>query len=325
METMTKKCVNLLEAASLVSESSAPDGTWKVRLISEGSGSSGVYTAELLENHHHAFDNLLSFKNHPEYGPQDRDFTMISGEIVGETWVEKDERGLTAVYANYLPDVEYREKLERYKHKLGLSIYIEGSGYYAESADGSEEFIVDWFNPEDPYASVDVVIAPGARGKFMESMRKTYDSARSTELNKPSTTVVQEDEGENMEKVEEAVGKLTEQISALAAQVAILVADKKSALEAEAQAEADAAEAERRVESFAAAVDAVEAAELLDVQRAEILESAKKGEDVAPLIENAKKVRDAAIEAVESQSGSEGRLIVGESAYKSATDLGKVL
>ena len=104
---------HLLEAASLVSESASEDGTWKVRVISEGKGSSGVYTASLLENHHKAFDNVLSFKNHPTgwEGPQSRDFTMIAGEVVGETWVEKDERGLTAVYANYRPDPEYADKI----------------------------------------------------------------------------------------------------------------------------------------------------------------------------------------------------------------------
>ena len=45
---------HLLEAASLVGDTANADGTWKVRLISEGRGSSGVYTAALLENHFHA-------------------------------------------------------------------------------------------------------------------------------------------------------------------------------------------------------------------------------------------------------------------------------
>lgn len=306
METMTKTHVNLLEAASLASDAPAADGTWKVRLISEGKGSSGVYTAEMLETHHHALDNLLSFKNHPTGwdGPQDRDFTMISGEILGETWIEKDERGLTAVYGNYLPDEEYKSKLERYKSKLGLSIYIEGTGYYQENVDGTEDFIVDWLNPEDPFGSVDVVIAPGARGKFMESMRKTYDSARKEESVKPSTTVVQEDEGENMDEVKEALAKLTDQVTAL-------VAKEEQAQAAEAQIQADNAEAEKRVESFAAAVKAVDEAELLEVQRADILEAAKKGADIAPLIESAKKIRDAAVSAVKESSveGSHGRVI----------------
>src|SRR5690625_7567990 len=89
---------HLLEAASLVSESASKDGTWKVRLISEGRGSSGIYTRELLENHHHAFNDVLSFKNHPGMwdGPQSRDFTMIAGERseerrVGTEWRSRGE------------------------------------------------------------------------------------------------------------------------------------------------------------------------------------------------------------------------------------------
>lgn len=303
--------MNLLEAANLASDAPAQDGTWKVRLISEGKGSSGTYTAELLENHHHALDNLLSFKNHPTGwdGPQERDFTMLAGEIKGETWVEKDERGLTAVFGNFLPDPEYKDKLERYKEKLGLSIYIEGSGFYRENADGSEEFVVDWLNPEDPYASVDVVIAPGARGKFMENMRKTYDSARTQESKTNTTVVKEENEGDHMS--DEKLDKLIDLVGAL-------VADKEKAQTAEAQIKADEAEAEKRVESFAAAVKAVDEAELLDVQRAEILEAAKKGADVAPLIESAKKVRDAAVKAVQesAQEGVQGRVITDSGEFK---------
>ena len=301
--------MNLLEAASLASDAPAEDGTWKVRLISEGKGSSGTYPAELLENHHKALDNLLSFKNHPTGwdGPQERDFTMIAGKVLGETWLEKDERGLTAVFANYLPDPAYKDKLERYKDQLGLSIYIEGSGYYQENADGTEEFIVDWFNPADPYASVDVVIAPGARGKFMESLKKTYDSVRENKSENPSPAAGQETEGEGMNL--EEMGKAVE---ALTAQVAALVA-KKAAEKGEAlQAEADATAVAAAVEAYDASRKLVDEADLLEPQRAAILESAKAGVDVAPLIESAKAIKAAAIEAAKEARENEsptGRVI----------------
>lgn len=313
---MEKTKLNLLEAASLASDAPSADGTWKVRLISEGKGSSGTYTAELLENHHKAFDNLLSFKNHPTGwdGPQERDFTMLAGQIVGETWVEKDERGLTAVYGNYLPDSEYKSKLEQYKDKLGLSIFIEGSGFYQDNPDGSEEFIVDWFNPADPFASVDVVIAPGARGKFMENMRKTYDSARKRESDKANTTVVKEDKGENtMDEETKAL------IATLASQVATLVADKEKAVAAEAQVTADNAAVTAAIESYSATVDAVDKAELLEPQRKAILEAAKKAPvDAEAMIAEAKAIRDAAVAAVEesAKGGSGGRVVTDVSESK---------
>lgn len=307
---------HFLEAVTLASESAAGDGTWKVRLISEGKGSSGTYPKELLENHHHALDNLLSFKNHPTGwdGPQERDFTMIAGRVVGETWVDTDERGLTAVYGNYLPDPEYADKLARYKEKLGLSIYIEGSGYEDESGN----FIVDWLNPEDPYASVDVVIAPGARGKFMESMKKVYSDR--TENKSPGNRQAENKEISNMDQeVKDALKGISDTLAAL-------VADKKTAEAAEAQVKADEAAVAQAVESYDKAVAEIDAADLLPVQVESLRSAAKQGQDVAPLIEAAKKVKDDAIKAVtESASKDEAPgVVLGGRQVESATELGKV-
>lgn len=305
---------HLLEAASLVSEAPAEDGTWKIRLISEGKGSSGVYTNELLEKHHSAFDGILSFKNHPTGwdGPETRDFTMIVGKVVGETWIEKDERGLTAVYGNYLPDPEYREKLERYKEDLGLSIYIEGSGYEGENGD----FIVDWFNPEDPYASIDVVIAPGARGKFMENMRKVYSDR--TENQKPTVTVAEKEE-RNKEIMEEKLDKLIELMNSL-------VAEKVQKEAEAAQVEADAEAIKTAVESYDAAVKMVNEAELFEAQKAEILAVAKEGKDISALVESAKAVKEEALKAAQGSNTHEEAhgVVLNGRKVESATELGKV-
>lgn len=298
---------HLLEAASLASESASEDGTWKVRLISEGKGSSGTYTRELLENHHSALNELLSFKNHPVGwdGPQSRDFTMIAGEIQGDVWIEQDERGLAAVYGNYLPDPEYAAKLERYKKKLGLSIYIEGSGYEDENGD----FIVDWFNPEDPYASIDVVIAPGARGKFMESMQQVYSARQSSDEHPGGTRAVENKEIKMDQELKDALKGISDTL-------ATLVAKDKAAEAAEAQAKADEAAVASAVEAYAAAEKAIADAELLDVQVESLRAAAKAGQDIAPLIESAKAVKEAAIKAVKesaSQDDAHG-VVLGESA-----------
>lgn len=292
-----KTTKHLLEAASLVSESASEDGTWKIRVISEGKGSSGTYTAELLENHHRAFNDVLSFKNHPTGwdGPQSRDFTMIAGEVIGETWVETDERGLKAVYANYLPDPEYRDKLERYKNKLGLSIYIEGSGYEDENG----EFIVDWFNPEDPFASLDVVIAPGARGKFLESARQAYESVNPDEKKTPVTSAEERKEIKMDEKDLEAIRSLTVAVSAL-------VADKEKATAEAAQATADADAGRNAVEAYDAAVTAIDAADLPEKVVESLRASAKAGADVTPLIEQAVAMKEALSTSLQ-ESAEQGR------------------
>ena len=297
---------HLLEAATLLGESASEDGTWKVRLISEGRGSSGVYTASLLENHYHAFDNVLSFRNHPQWfeGPETRDFTMIAGQIQGETWVERDERGLVAIYGNYLPDEEYRPKLEQYKNKLGLSIYIEGSGYEDENGD----YIVDWFNPEDPYASVDVVIAPGARGKFLESARKMYAEREEALAGKrPGARQAEQKKEITMDD------ELKETLKGISEALAILVAEKKAADTSALQIEADKAAVTSAVEAYANAVHAIEQADLLEPQRLELLEAAKSGGDISQRIESAKKVKEAAVEAASRITESAGYRDFGKS------------
>lgn len=283
---------HLLEAATLLGESASEDGTWKVRLISEGRGSSGIYTADLLENHHHALDNILSFKNHPVGwdGPQSRDFTMIAGEIVGETWIERDERGLTAIMGNFRPDPEHADKLSRYKEKLGLSIYIEGNGY--EDANG--DFIVDWLNPADPYASVDVVIAAGARGKFMESMQKFYDARTSESSKKPSSAPLQENGKIKMdEELKEALKGITDAL-------AVLVAKEQAKVAEAAQVEADEEAVVAAVEAYDAQIAAIDAADLTASQVAVLRAEAKAGRDVAPLIEAHQKLKAEIVESVKT-------------------------
>lgn len=308
---------HLLEAASLVAESASEDGTWKVRVISEGKGSSGIYPAELLENHHHAFDNVLSFKNHPVGwdGPQSRDFTMIAGEIVGETWVEKDERGLTAVFANYRPDPEYADKIERYKNKLGLSIYIEGSGYENENG----EYVVDWFNPEDPYGSLDIVIAPGARGKFMETMREFYSASQPGDKRSGARQTEQKENKLEKEEFEAALKPLADAL-------ATLVAKDEAGKAAEAQAKADEAAVTSAVEAYDAKVKAIAEAGLPEVQAESLRAAAKAGQDVAPLIEAAKTLKAEIEKSLKESADQDAQTgtVLGSRKVESATDLGKV-
>ena len=285
---------NLLESAALV-ETDLSGDTWKVRLISEGKGSSGIYPARTLENYGHAFNDVLSFENHPVGwdGLEARNFKQIVGRVVGETWIETDERGKVGVYANWRPDSEHREKLAAYKDALGLSIYIEGEGHVNE--DG--EFEVDSFNAFDAWKSVDVVIAAGRGGRFEESikdLRKMYDARRSESEKTPGTPPAERKDNENME-----LEKVVEAVEALTAQVTALVADKESAKAQEAQANADAQAVAEALETFESAVKAIDEADLLAPQRESLLSAAKRGEDVAPLIESAKAVKAAALEAVQ--------------------------
>lgn len=296
MSTAEKR--HLLEAARLVGESAREDGAWKVRLISEGQGSSGFYTRQLLEDFHTVLDDVLSFKNHPgEYeGPESRDFTMIVGEILGETWVEDDERGMAAVFGWWLPDPEYRDKIERYKRKIALSIYAMGEGAYNEN---SGRFEVTSFE-EDPYNSLDVVIAAGARGKFMEYAKKLHAqrvenaSARSAEVKKDDK------EGFSEMELKDVGDKLDTLITKFEAAI--------ESTQKEAQANADSAQVDAAVETAIEAYDrqvaAIEKADLLPAQASALRESARKGKDLTAEIETAKTIATEARERFSKSDGS---------------------
>lgn len=284
---------NLVEAASLVQAPTEGD-TWKVRLINEGRGSSGVYSASLLENYGHAFNNAVSFLNHPSGGPESRNFTELVGKVVGATWTERAEDGTLGVYANWEPDPDHREKLNRYRENLGLSIYISGTG----SEDENGDFLVESFDADDPFRSVDVVMAAGRGGRFelTESVKKMYESRRS-ESNEPTvTSAVEKEKDIKMDELKAAIEALTTQVSALVA--------KENAAQAEAiQAEVDQEAVEARVSAYDAAVDAIEAAELPADAAKSLRAEARKGVDITPLIALAETVKTATV--TESAAGRE--------------------
>lgn len=310
---------NLLEVATLVE---SPDsGTWKVRLISEGKGSSGIYPASLLESYAHAFNDALSFENHPTGfdGPQSRNFKEIVGQVVGETWVEADERGKIGVYANWEPDPDHRERLSRYKKKLGLSIFIEGDGHI----DDDGEFVVDSFNEHDPYKSVDVVLAAGRGGRFEESLSQIYSQRRE---NKPSAENEAQERKDNKmdEKDIEQIGKIV--ASAVADAVAPLVSANTAKVEQEAQVEANDKAVTEALDNVRANVEAVEAErENLTAKQVESLRAkAWAGEDVTEAIAEAKALRADVLAEAESQDETVKVRILGEGKVTDASELGKV-
>lgn len=304
---------HLLEAATLV-EADTQAETWKVRLINEGKGSSGIYSAQLLEDYGHAFNGAISFLNHPQAGPETRNFTEIAGRVQGEVWKEKDEDGKVGLYANWRPDDDHRAKLERYKDRLGLSIYIAGNGEVED--DG--EFHVREFDVDDPFRSVDVVIAAGRGGRFeiTESYRQIYESARVAESDRPSVTSAVEERKLEMEKdVEERFAALETLLTSLVAK------DEKATAEA-AQVTADAEAGKIAVEAYDAAVSAIDAADLPEKVVESLRKQAKAGVDVTPLIEQAKEIKTALAESI-SAGDDQGRDFGGRK-VESATDLGKV-
>ena len=266
---------------------------WRVIVARPGKGSSGTYSEELFRRDAHKIiaPGAQSFINHDSTrNPKD----MI-GVFPEAAYFDEDEKAVVA-------ELEVFSHWEKFVDEVGphcgISLYALGEA----DEDGNVTAIV-----EDRLNGADLVSRPGLVGSGLAE--KLYESAIAHSEEKPSVTVAQESNGDEL--MEEKLDKLIDLMSSL-------VAEKKTEDSAKAQVEADEAVAEARVESFAAAVKAVDEADLFDSQRETILEAAKKGADVSALIESAKTVKAEALEAVKEsaeQDGTQG-VVLGESATK---------
>lgn len=275
---------------------------WRVIVARPGKGSSGTYSEELFRRDAHKIiaPGAQSFINHDSTrNPKD----MI-GVFPEAAYFDEGEKAVVA-------ELEVFSHWEKFVDEVGphcgISLYALGEA----DEDGNVTAIV-----EDRLNGADLVSRPGLVGSGLAE--KLYESAIAHSEEKPSVTVAQESNGDEL--MEEKLDKLIDLMSSL-------VAEKKTEDSAKAQVEADEAVAEARVESFAAAVKAVDEADLFDSQRETILEAAKKGADVSALIESAKTVKAEALEAVKESAEQEGTpgVILGARKVESATDLGKVL
>lgn len=282
---MTK--INLRES---IAEAPVEKGDrYRVIIARPGQGSSGVYTEELFRRDAYKLvpAGAQSFINHGERDPE-----KMIGVFPDGGYFDEEEN---AVVGDLQVFSHWKDWMREVAPHVGVSLYALGTA----DEDGLVTEIL-----EDPYNGADIVARPGLSGSKID---KLYESAIAHSEEKPTVTVAEETNGE---KVMEA--KLDQLIDLMTS----LVADKKTEDSAKAQVEADEAVAAARVESFAAAVKAVDEADLFESQRESILESAKAGVDVAPLIEAAAQVKEEAIASLkESSDVQEGR-ILGEAATK---------
>lgn len=291
---------SFIESAAIVNSDTDAE-TWRVRLIQEGQGSSGYYSASLLENFGHAFDNTVSYLNHTD-DVSKRNFTEIAGRVVGRVWTEKEADGKVGLYANWRPDDDHRRKLEQYRDALGLSIFINGEGRYDDEKD---TILVESFDADDPFRSVDVVVAPGANGRLLtESLKRIYeDRDTATSDEKPGVTSALEERVLEMEKdVEERFAALENLLNTLVT--------KEQAVKAEAaQAEADENAGRIAVEAYDAAVKAIDEADLPVAVVETLRKSAREGADVTPLIAQAVAIKEAAEADVQDRLSESGRVL----------------
>ena len=298
---MTKR--NLLVESTAVPTKTGT-GRWKAVLITPGQGSSGFYSESVLKEYGPvAFrKGAKSFVTHNRLENGEPDPFSMWGVLTEDAHYE-DGVGLVGEI-EVLPS--WRARVEEVAPHVALSVYVSGE------KDESDNIVALY---EDAQNGVDMVVYPGRPGsslveQMLESARSDSDGLGVTSAHKEGKELVMEKD------VEDRFNAITDILNRL-------VSDKKAA-EAEAiQAEADEKAVEARLDAYDAAVDAIEAADLPADAAKSLREQARKGVDVAPLIEFAKSVKDEAVKSLQEDAGLGGRVITTKT-VESAVDLGKV-
>lgn len=290
----------LIEAAA--STLAKKGNRWKVIVAVPGKGSSGTYSESVLREYGPAAlpAGSKSYINHdPKRDPRD----LLGFFPEGARY--EDGVGLVSEL-EVLP--HYQDLVEAVAPHTGLSIYMQGE---KDEEDNVTALLPSRLN------SADLVGYAGLEGSGIAE--KLYEAAKRAAPTKPAVTVAEEKKEASMDEKD---------IKAIAVAVSAAVAESIAPLTAfiseaatkkaeEAQAQVDQTAVDAAVESALAGyeekVAAIEAADLLAPQVEALKADARKGVDVAPLIESAKAIKEAAVEAL-SAKDDEDAGYVAESA-----------
>ncbi|UXO93822.1 prohead protease [Pseudanabaena phage Pan2] len=315
--------IKIQEHGKLV-ESNKGDGRFRVRIITEGKGSSGVYTRDLLENYKDVFAGRPMFMNHPKdpNQPWERDVRDIAGRIAPQVEYAVED-GVAALYADVTVDKRWAEFVAEYQDVIGVSIYASGEG-----REENGQYIVESFDESDPYTSVDWVVAAG-RGGRVERMLESYRQIE-TSVGDPAAdggaTAISEDEkmGNHMDELKALIEALAESVNE---KFVALEAKVDSVVTLSEQAVSDAAEKADAFEVVEELTTAVAEAKLPEEGRKRVLEAVKAGKAIAESVAAEKayveSIRKSLTEAQAEVEAPAGRVVEGAAGAFSLTDLAK--
>lgn len=276
---MTSK--RLYEAGALA-EAKLSAGVWPIRIITEGKGSSGVYSRELLENSADIFAGRPMFGNHPKdpNKPWERSPFEIRAKL-GPVVEYREVDGVAGLWGEAIVSPEVDRWLEEFADIIGVSIYAAGDG---EDRDG--EFHVTEFDAADPYVSVDFVVAPG-RGGGVERVMEAYRALE----NGTAPAGTDSNEGEN--RMDEATKAF---IEALFQEMKSKIQTLEEKLDAATSLVESVKDAQpERVEAVDTAGElatAVAKESLGEGAVARVLEAVKGGKTVSEAVQHEKNIRD---------------------------------
>ena len=299
----------LLEHGALL-ESANGKGKFRVRIITEGKGSSGTYSRELLEEYKDVFAGRPMFLNHPKdpSKPHERDVRDLAGRVSPTVEYAVNE-GVAGLFAEVSVDTRWAEFIEEYKDVIGVSIFASGEG-----REEGNEYIVESFDDSDLYTSVDWVIAAGRGGRverMLESYRDIESSVGEPADNGMATANAEAQQMENQmdeQKIVALFEALTAKVDALDVKVTGIVT----------LSEQSAAKVAENVDAFDVAEElttAVAEAKLPESGRKRVIESVKSGVAVADAVASEKayvaEITKSLVEAAkgETHTDVQGRIV----------------
>ena len=265
------------------------NGRWLVAIATPGQGSSGHYSEDMLKEYGPvAFPaGAKSFINHEgSRNPKD----MIGTYPEGAYWDDsrKQLMGELQTFSHWQAFVE-----EVGPH-CGMSIYMAGES----DTDGNVTKLL-----EDRQNGADLVSYPGLEGSGL--VEQMLESAAGSET-PPANSAEDTNDGKDATRMTD------EQFTELKSMFADAIATKTAEAQVTAQVEADEAAVAEAVEAFEAASELIDTADLTSAQKKALRAEAKKGSDVAPLIEAAVALKAEILQ----ESGAEvvaGRVVRAES------------
>lgn len=214
---MTK--LKLHESGTLVADEAA-EGVFPIRIITEGEGSSGIYTREMLEANAAVFRaGTKSFIDHPKdpSKPWERSLTSLVGKLVESAHYAVDDEGVAGLFSSLkVTKPGLREWVRENLDVIELSIYSDAEG--EKNAEG--KIVVERFVEDDPYRSVDLVVAAGRGGRFERAMESLHEIENSTaevddgQAPADRTTTSKENSTMELAELAEKVDNLTKSLEA---------------------------------------------------------------------------------------------------------------
>jgi hypothetical protein len=180
------------------------DGTVALKIIQPGWGSSGYYPAEVLKRDGPKVftKGLKSYWDHPTASQEaerpERSLRDLAAELVSDARWEDNGPAGPGLYADAKVFGGYKEAVEELAPHIGVSIRALGRAKKGE-AEGRKGQVIEALTAA---RSVDFVTVPGAGGQVLQM----FEAAGRA----PSSGEVTLEEGEDMEKLEEAQKALTE-------------------------------------------------------------------------------------------------------------------